>query len=217
MQIGGSPRIPVFSFADAAARAACTSMQNGDLGYQEDTKVLYTYDGAAWNNILASVTQDCILIGSTTTTGAADSISFTSIATGYKKFIVMIDGVLSGAGSVAVTLNNDTGNNYVQCLTENATARNNCLGTGIDAGNSINMGYSTSANWSQFIEIQNHTAAQAHVKEFTFKGYTSNGGNCCVQGTGYWNNTANEISRIDAIKTNNQFIAGSRMTIWGLK
>jgi hypothetical protein len=38
-----------YVFADATARAACTTMLETDLAYQKDTKKWYSYDGAAWN------------------------------------------------------------------------------------------------------------------------------------------------------------------------
>jgi len=37
-----------FVWADAAARAAATTMALGDKGYQADEKVLYRYSGSAW-------------------------------------------------------------------------------------------------------------------------------------------------------------------------
>jgi len=48
ISVSSNPRLPVYSAADAATRAALTSMLTGDLCYQVDTKVWYYYNGAAW-------------------------------------------------------------------------------------------------------------------------------------------------------------------------
>ena len=76
---GGTIRLPVFQVADAAARTTKTDMLTGDLLYQIDTKVWYSYDGAAWNAVATSATT---LLGSgnweKTTTGLQNMASFTT-------------------------------------------------------------------------------------------------------------------------------------------
>jgi len=114
MQLGGSPRIPVFSFADAAARAACTSMQDGDLGYQEDTKVLYTYDGATWNDVLAGVTETWTKLDEQTK-GSTGTFNFTGIPATYKELQIigmMRSDRAAATSRIEFNFNADTGNNY---------------------------------------------------------------------------------------------------------
>lgn len=54
LSFSSNARVPIYSVADAAALAAKTGMIEGDLAYQEDTKVWYSYDGATWNVVVAA-------------------------------------------------------------------------------------------------------------------------------------------------------------------
>jgi len=46
-----------YQWANAAARTAQTGMVNGSLGYQEDTKTYWSYDGIIWKPLIAPATS----------------------------------------------------------------------------------------------------------------------------------------------------------------
>jgi len=109
---GGSPRVPVYN-GTAADMVACTSMIAGDLWYTTNTKLLYTYDGAAWNNILAGVSSTWTNLSNTTLV-ADGTFDISGIASGYKqlKLILTFCNSTSDGQLGVINFNNDTGANY---------------------------------------------------------------------------------------------------------
>lgn len=114
LQSSNNARIPVFS-GTAAALAAMTTMITGDLFYTTDTKLLYTYDGAAWNSVLGGIVGSKITLvggtsGSVTNTGAWTAIgSQISIAAGTfaatdKCFILVNQNTATGSACWTQTI-----------------------------------------------------------------------------------------------------------------
>jgi hypothetical protein len=80
LSTGGSPRIPVLN-GTAAARGTYAAMIQGDLWVDTDgTKHLYTYNGAAWVDVLAGVTTKGVnAIGTSIATATFTSNSNTYV------------------------------------------------------------------------------------------------------------------------------------------
>ena len=170
-------------------------------------------DGSAptWGGVGA------VLIDSTTLTGTATSVSFTSIPTGYKKFILIGDFVddSTDIASAVLRLNNDSGGNYsYSTLSWNGSAvagANATAQTGFQCGSISNV----QDNSHIEVSISNHTETMTKGIVSTHAiGRTTNDSFIQIV-SGVWHNTADEISRVDFIVDNNMAV-GSTFALYGL-
>jgi len=145
------------------------------------------------------------LLGKTTLGGAAAAISVTGLAAASKLYFIA-DYVHTASVAAGITLNGDTGANY--------SGRWSCLAgsyvSGTSGGNSADLHSGSGTSGSLSFGIINNKAAQA--KKW-FHGTADNSARSWV-GSGFWNETANLISRIDLVSASN-FTAGDTLSVWG--
>lgn len=185
------------------AAGAPTELAAGTAGY------VLTSGGAgadpSWTNagVLTKIAE-------TTLTGTSAAVEFASIATGYKTFMIKVAGNSASAGpSIYIMFNDDAGAN--QYKTEQAEISGAAIGC---ASSSMTQGviadFTQSVAFQIFVDIGNFTAAAGQYKTWVSHGGGSTKGNIC---SGYWNNTANEISKITI--QGPTFAIGSRFTLFG--
>jgi len=155
----------------------------------------------------ASLTNAFSKIAETTLGGAAATVTFSSIATGYKWFFLFCDYTNSGGNvPAAINLNNDAGANYkFQTLIAS--------GASITGGN--NTGQTHLFNTSASGDGHIINAWISNLVGSPKKAIVSVTGNSdWEQGACEWSTTT-EINRIDVSALSNNFAAGSRFILYG--
>lgn len=114
MNLGGQPRVPVFSqVVQPSAPLA------GDLWFKTDTKVLYQYDGAAFNQV---VNLNLKLVQHSTMAGSATSVTI-NVDTTYPMYLIIGRAYSAGADpSISLRFNADAGTNYSWVRIRSGTA-----------------------------------------------------------------------------------------------
>ena len=108
-----------FKWANTAAKTAQTGMTEGDIGYQLDTNVQYTYDGAAWivptaSGLVPIIPTSASAVTGTVTIGTSGKITFTTVGTSfsvngcftsaYDNYLILLRHVNSSTGYMKFTL-----------------------------------------------------------------------------------------------------------------
>jgi hypothetical protein len=154
-------------------------------------------------------------IATTTVSGSStNSVTFSSIPSTYTDLVLVFDGQFSAEGYLVYQLNGDTGTNYGEVLMK---------GNGATAsmGWASSRAFSFSGAWanatSQFNCITNF---QNYSNTTTNKILLSRGNSLtkdAVAGVSLWRNTS-AITSIKAYElTSNSFVAGSMLTLYGIK
>ncbi len=154
------------------------------------------------------------LLADVTLSSGAANIDLTSIDTSYPKLILIPKLISGSAIDLRITFNNDTGSNYNQVHT--SVSGTTVSGATISSAAYINLAQvinSGGASPSPEIHIQNIVAGG--TKHFNYNYLT--GGSALYVGSGYWNNTAELISRITLTPASSTFSTGSKVILWGMK
>lgn len=210
--IVGVSRVPVTSVADAAALAAKTGMLEGDLCYQEDTKVWYSYDGAAWNMVASQTATGGASMALISTKDLASDASWTSLS-GYNYYLLVFDTTFANNEvSIKMTLNGDTGNNYTR-----RNIQNNTFNTGAGQANFMMFGGGnpvTHSGSGKLLIPVNRRNGQINVSGMAVGSDTSQ--YCAFYGGLY--SAAAEVTRIDLIISGTAVTARSgSASLYGIK
>lgn len=166
--------------------------------------------GAAANPMWDDLTAAWEVIATDTLTGAAASIDFSSIASGYKRIKVEIWGEgISGAANVLVKLNNDAGANYdgygLNVSAGAASVVNNGTGPWRWGGAQTGSG----KNFSGQMTIINEVSKTKHMCS-----HFDNLGQTVEIFGGSWD-TGTEIDQITVYPSANNLESGTRVTLYG--
>jgi hypothetical protein len=204
---------------------AISSQAAGDILYFNGTSWVRLAKGTALQYLRtnagatapewASNTSALTLI-STSTLAADGTFSFQNIPSGYKMFILQCyledDG--SGAGNAGLRFNNDSGNNYGYNQVYGNAA--NALASSAAAQSYALIGDLGAANCTYLCEVLIYNTTAALTKNGISNGGRPSGNDrvnhVCIS----WTNVANEISRIDVMRSANSYDAGSRVDLWGV-
>ena len=157
--------------------------------------------------------------------GAAASVIFTSIPSGYRDLLLTVDGRSDGAASdalVYVSFNADFGNNYdTQLLAGIGASASSAEYLGLGAFltgwlPAASAGADISSSVRILVPSYSLTVFQKTVlSQSGRKIGTASGNLYTVEGAGYWRNTA-AITEIDLFLGIGNFVTSSRATLWGL-
>lgn len=151
-------------------------------------------------------------IGRTTLGSAGDTISVQNLpARKYLK--VIINPIRSGSISLEATFNNDSDSNYAT----DALANFSVTGGASNASN-INLSNNASEDKSAILEIVNEAAREKQVYGWTYESGGAGEGNPPDNRltVGKWDNTSDQISRIDVLNSGaGDFAIGSEVIVLG--
>lgn len=201
----------------AANRPATPTLATGTIGwyYATDTGALSLYANGAWTTPTAKT-----LIASQSPSGV-NSVTFSSIPTGFKHLELRISGRASDAvtsENIQLQFNGDTGNNY-DYQEENRFGR----GTG-NAVSSIQgpaiIGASGTANYPSdiVIEIFNYSGTTFYKGLRCYQEFIQSAADAGMFYNligGWWRNTA-AITSVKATCASGNFVAGSLVELYGI-
>lgn len=223
--------------------AAVQAALNAIIGFLdgEGTGAVFWYDGTSWKGSAAPVaagqaliwsgsawapgTAGVAVISDQTLSGAAATITFSSIPATYKELRVILQGrgdTAASAVNVSLRFNADTGANYdrqfFQGNVSAASAGESFAQTSAQVGTLSAATSPANAAGQIAIEIPNYTGAvfQKTAEARTgFKSSTASGGLLMQDSSIFWRNTA-AITQIDLIASAGNFIIGTRATLYGI-
>ena len=164
---------------------------------------------ASINQIATNITW--VQIDKKTAAGGEHSIAFTSIPTGYKWLRIQANFSNDAGSGYHICANNDTANNYRSQYIQAAAAV-------VSAAEALNIGYffADGSNWSEGGVLDFYVQNVATLGKFAW-GF-GNHKSCLVSFDGYWNNTSDEISRLELfLDGGGHFVAGNNLTLYGQK
>lgn len=154
-------------------------------------------------------------IATTTLTGTASTITFSSITAAYTDIHLVTRIIVSGSTSVFLRLNNDSGSNYSSTFIwgdgSSAISFRNTNSTSLTGNYSVST---TPLLWTydlfSYSGATNKTVLQTHSND-------NNGSGQVARAVALWRNTA-AINRIDLIASGggNTFAAGTTATLYGI-
>lgn len=152
-------------------------------------------------------------ISSTTLGSAQSSVTFSSISNSYTDLVIVVSAIVAGTGTILLTVNGDTGNNY---------SRTFMYGTGssVVAGRTTNFAsfpFTTGATAGIFSSTIVHLMDYSNTttnKTFLVRGNDAN--DATVALVGLWRNT-NAISSITLTGNAVNLSSGSTFTLYGIK
>lgn len=165
----------------------------------------------------ANVNSEWNQLGETTLGSAAASISVSGFSARKDLRVIFRCPSKDGAGTMAITFNSDTGNNYgYSKIVNGADAADSNAQANIDplvGGNDAQPCYIV-------MDIDNHTTGFRKIARISVCQLSSTGANapdrtCEIMAV--WNNTSEQITTITIAMSANQFGAGTRMTVYGKK
>jgi len=209
MNVGGTGRVPVYN-GTAAAMAALAGMIQGDLFYTTDTKLLYTYDGAAWNNVLAGISQQVVYL--TTATQAADAATLTTAAittTGYRALMVFIQNVYCAANGkdFNFNINGDTAANYNYSACANGTQ------VTADGAAFVKMGTLSSTAASVLNAVVYVHNLRTNPTQINFNAGQNTWNDI---GTAQWKSNANITTLGIKVTSGENIMAGAKIVVYGV-
>lgn len=166
-----------------------------------------------------------VVIGSTTTTGSAASVSFSGIPNIYRHLFLRVYGRSSAAGADADTLlvqfNGDTGSNYTWTR-DGAADAGSTFASGSTSATAVTAGYiaaaTSTASYPGFVEMQiPHYTSAAWKKVGWCKNTGKGGGGVYQANHGFsWNNTAAITDILVKPSGANTFVDGSIVELVGI-
>lgn len=153
-------------------------------------------------------------IATTTTSGSAATVTFSSISGTYTDLVMVMSFSLSGNQEVYIRFNSDAGTNYSRTYMEgngstassarsNTTNQINILGRDTQMVNTIN-----------FMNYSNSTTYKTTLARFS--GFSSAAASIVGGEVGLWQNT-NAITTIGLSLSAGNFTNGSVITLYGIK
>ena len=152
-------------------------------------------------------------IATTTASGSASTITFSSIPSTYTDLVIVLNGnaTTGSTGSIALQFNSDTGSNYSYTrLLGDGSAASSARGSNTTA---TYIG-DTGTDRAVFIVSLNNYSNSTTYKTALSRTNTAN--TATMATVGLWRNTA-AINRVDLSTTTSTFAAGSTFTLYGIK
>jgi len=184
------------------------------MGLSPGSGGTYIVDGSVTYSKLGGAAKLWEVLADTTLGSAAATIDFSSIATGYKMFKLIVSAGNSGAAQVSIGLrfNADAGANYAYTFlrTVGSTVTGNTI-TGATEMYFWHAENSATQMCPGEIIIYNVAADQK-----TASGFGGWPAGSVHLASGKWSDTTNEINQITLVLSSNNFVAGSRAILLGL-
>lgn len=152
-------------------------------------------------------------IATTTTSGSAATVTFSSISGTYTDLVMVMSFSLSGNNEVYIQFNSDTGSNYSRVYFEgNGTTTSSSY----SSSNQINiLGRDTQmVNTINFMNYSNTTTYKTLLARFS--GFSSAAASIVGAEVAVWRNT-NAITSIGLSLSAGNFTNGSVITLYGIK
>ena len=155
-------------------------------------------------------------IATTTTSGSAGSVTFSSISGTYTDLVIIVNGGASTAADLHIQFNGDTGTNYSRTvLTGNGSAASSSRQTSVNYYRVDNEGYLSTGfpNHNSIINLQNYSNST------TFKSAVSRANNAATgvdASIGLWRSTA-AITSILLFPNVGTFTNETTLTLYGIK
>jgi hypothetical protein len=161
-------------------------------------------------------------IASTTLSTSASTITFSSIVNTYEHLQIRLYARASNVSTeeyIQLTLNNDSGSNYVFHKVQGDGSTTTASGFTSWASIYVSGHPGTTTNnpfGVAVIDILDYASTNKYTTVRANSGYDRNGGGFAVFNSGLWLNTA-AVNRVDLKTTGTNFTAGSVFALYGLR
>ena len=149
--------------------------------------------------------------------GVAGTFDANNLSQDYAHLTMRLSARGSQSENIIARFNNDSGANYWQQVITATT--NTVVSAGAAGQTSMHIGYvdPTTANWGSgmVIDVTNYSEVTPHFKTISASMAGGLSAFYWVGGGGMWGNTA-AITRVQILPSAGNFIAGSRLTVYGL-
>lgn len=155
-------------------------------------------------------------ITTTTTSGNASSVTFSSIAGTYTDLVIIVNGGSSTAADLHIQFNGDTGNNYSRTiLSGDGTSATSLRQTSVNYIRTDNQGYlnTTFPAATHIINIMNYSNTTTNKTTVSRASNASTGVDASF---GLWRSTA-AITSINLSPNAGTLTNGSTFTLYGIK
>lgn len=172
-----------------------------------------------------SAASDYELISTTLLTGTQNAISLTSIPGTYKhlqlRYTLRGDSGFTGGQNVDITFNSDTGSNYAWHQMSSSGSTPTTSGASSQSVIRQNQGYPLGGNASGIycaavMDILDYASTTKTKTVRRMQGVLVPSNSWIKLDSGLWNST-DALTSINISGTNNNFVAGSRVSLYGVK